>query len=151
MLFQCCFWLIWRRDLIQLQINVKTTLCISILEFTTSNNIKSTLCISTLMWATLDNVETTLSFSTSSFTTLVNVKTTFWKWSFLKKTHKKSHFKVNTLNSKLLMLFHNLLHFTPNFKKNMLKNTCKTAKTRIMKNTALQDLNRFTLQYTIGF
>ena len=54
---------------------------------------------------------------------------------------------MNTLSSKFLLLFHNLLHFTPNFKKNMLKNTCKDAKLTTMKNTALEelDLNRFTL------
>ena len=57
------------------------------------------------------------------------------------------HGKLSTLNSKLLLLFHNLLHFTLNFKKNMLKNTCKAAKIMIIKNTTLQelDLRRFTL------
>ena len=51
--FQRCFnvdfWLIRRRDLGQRQINVETTLCISTLEFTTSNNVESMLCISTLI------------------------------------------------------------------------------------------------------
>ena len=63
------------------------------------------------------------------------------------KENKKNNFKLNTLNSKFLLLLHNLLHFTPNFKKNMLNNTCRAAKIRIIKNTALQelDLNRFTL------
>ena len=74
--FNVVFWLIVRRDVGQRQINVETTLCISTLEFTTSNNVESTLRISTLMSTTLDNVEATLSFSTSSFTTLVNVETT---------------------------------------------------------------------------
>ena len=65
----------------------------------------------------------------------------------ISKRNKKNNFKLNTLNSKILQLFHDLLHFTPNFKKNMLKNTSKAAKIRIMKNTTLQelDLNRFTL------
>ena len=65
----------------------------------------------------------------------------------ISKKNKKNHFKLKTLNSKLLLLFHKLLHFAPNFKKNMVKNTYKAAKIRIMKNTALQelDLNRFIL------
>ena len=46
--FNFVFWLIRRRDVGQRQINVQTTLCISISELTTSNNVKSTLCISTL-------------------------------------------------------------------------------------------------------
>ena len=47
--FNVVFWLIQRRDVGQRQINVETTLCISTLEFTTSNNVESTLCISTLI------------------------------------------------------------------------------------------------------
>ena len=84
--FKVVFWLIWRHDVGQHQINVEATLFPSTLEFTTLNNVESTLCISTLIWTTLDNAETTLSFSTSSFITLVNVETTLWKWPFLKKT-----------------------------------------------------------------
>ena len=38
------------------QINVETTLCVSVLEFTRLNNVQSMVCISTLM-CTLDNVE----------------------------------------------------------------------------------------------
>ena len=72
----------------QRQINVKTTLCISTLEFTTSNNVESTLCISTLIWTMLDNVETTFSVSMSNFTMLGNVETTFSKWPFPKRTKK---------------------------------------------------------------
>ena len=68
------------------------------------------------------------------------------KWPFLQGT-KKNRFKLNTLNSKCLLLFYNFAHFTPIFKKNILNNTCKAAKRKIMKNSALQelDLNRFTL------
>ena len=51
--FQRClnivFCLMRRRDVGQRQINVETTLCISTLEFTTSNNVESTLCISTMI------------------------------------------------------------------------------------------------------
>ena len=85
------FSLVWRHNMDQHQINVETTLSISMLEFTTSSNVKSTLCISTLMWATLDNVETvktTLSFLTSNFATLVNVETTLRKWTFPKRAKK---------------------------------------------------------------
>ena len=85
------FSLVWRHNMDQHQINVETTLSISMLEFTISSNVKSTLCISTLMWATLDNVEavkTTLSFLTSNFATLVNVKTTLRKWTFPKRAKK---------------------------------------------------------------
>ena len=68
--FQRCFIVVFRlirrRDVEQRRVNVETTLCISTLEFTTSNNVKSTLCISTLIWTKSDNVETTLPFSTSS-------------------------------------------------------------------------------------
>ena len=75
--------------------NVKSTLCMPTLEFTTSNNVKSTLCISTLIWTTLDNVQITWSFLTSSFTTLGNVETTLWKWPFPKRTKKKSFQSFN--------------------------------------------------------
>ena len=106
--FNVVFWLIWRRDVEQRQINAETTLCISTLEFTTSNNVESTLRISTLMWTTLDNVEATLSFSTSSFTTLVNVETMLWKWPFPKRT-KKNHFKlihwIQSFNCYFIILF----------------------------------------------
>ena len=78
--FNVIFWLMRRRDVGQRQINVETILCISTLDFTTSNNVESMLCISTLIKTTLDKVETTLSFST-----LVNVETTLWKWPFLKR------------------------------------------------------------------
>ena len=68
--FQRCFIVVFRlirrRDVEQCRVNVETTLCISILEFTTPNNVESTLCISTLIWTKSDNVETTLPFSTSS-------------------------------------------------------------------------------------
>ena len=82
---QRCFSLIWRREVAQRQINVETTLCTSMLKFTTFNNVETTLCISMLNWTTLDNVETTLSFSTSIFTTLGNVETTLRIWPFGKK------------------------------------------------------------------
>ena len=51
----------------------------------------------------------------------------------------KDYLKLNTLNSKFELLFHNLLRFTLQFNRSWLKNTCK--------NTALQKLylNRFTL------
>ena len=60
----------------------------------------------------------------------------------------KKYFKMNALNSKFLLLFHNLLHFTPHVMKSTLKNTCKAAKIRIVKDTAFQelDLNCFTLE-----
>ena len=74
--------------------------CISTLEFTTSNNVESTLWISSLTWKTLDNVETTLSFSTSSFSTLVNLETTLWKWPFLKK--QKILFQIECMELKFL-------------------------------------------------
>ena len=97
--FNVVFWLIQRHDVGQHQINVETTLCISTLEFTTSNNVESKLCISTLIWTTLENVETTLSFSTSSFTTLVNVETTLWKWPFLKRTKKIVSNRIHGIQS----------------------------------------------------
>ena len=58
--FNVVFCLIWRRGVIQFQIKVETTLCISTLEFTTPNNVESTLCISTSRFTTLVTVETTL-------------------------------------------------------------------------------------------
>ena len=54
------FCLIWRRDVIQFQIKIETTLCISTLEFATPNNVESTLCISTSSFTTPVTVETTL-------------------------------------------------------------------------------------------
>ena len=99
--FNVIFWLIWRHDVGQGQINVETTLCISSFQFAMPNNVESTLRISTLMWTTLNNVETTLSFSTSSFIKLINVETTLWKWPFQKKKKKKS-FQTSTLNTKFL-------------------------------------------------
>ena len=93
--FNVVFRLIWRRDVVQHQINVETMLCTSTLTFTTFNNVetcvKTTLYISTLNWTTLDNVKTTLSFSTSIFTTLSKVETTLQVWPFGKKI--KSWFK----------------------------------------------------------
>ena len=83
--FNIVFGLIWRRDVTQRQINVKTTLCTSTFKFTAFSNLETGLCISTLNWTTLDNVETTLSFSTSIFTTLGNVETTLRIWPFEKK------------------------------------------------------------------
>ena len=88
---------------VQPQINVETTLCISTLEFTTLNNVESTLRISTLMCATLDNVETRLSFSTSSFTTFVNVETTLWNWPFLNGTKRKS-FQIDYTEFKVFLV-----------------------------------------------
>ena len=76
--FNLLFWWIQRCDMGQRKINVETTLCISTLEFITSNNVELTLCISTLIWALL--------FSKLIWTTLVNVETTLWKWPFLKRT-----------------------------------------------------------------
>ena len=92
--FNVIFWLIWRHDVGQGQINFETTLCISSFQFAMPNNVESTLRISTLMWTTLNNVETTLTFSTSSFIKLINVETTLWKWPFPKKKQKKNHFKL---------------------------------------------------------
>ena len=86
--FNVVFWLMWRRDVGQRQINVETTSCISTLKCATSNNVESSLCISTLTWTALENVGTTLLFSTSSFTTLANVETMLWKWPLLKRTKK---------------------------------------------------------------
>ena len=88
---------------VQPQINVETTLCISTLEFTTLSNVESTLRISTLMCGTLDNVETRLSFSTSSFTTLVNVETTLWNWPFLNGTKRKS-FQIDYTEFKVFLV-----------------------------------------------
>ena len=82
---QRCFRLIWHRDIAQRQINVETTLCTSMLKFTTFSDVETSLYISTLNWTTLGNVETTLSFSKSIFTTLGNVETALWIWPFGKK------------------------------------------------------------------
>ena len=101
-LIQRCILVVQHRDVRQCEINVETTLCISTLEFTTSNKVESTLCISTLIWTTPDNVEITFSFSTLSFTMLVNVKTTLWKWPFLKRTTKKRLFQTEYTEFKLL-------------------------------------------------
>ena len=49
--FNVAFWLMRRIDVGQRQIDIEATLCISTLEFTTSNNVEST-----LTWTTLDNV-----------------------------------------------------------------------------------------------
>ena len=43
--FNVVFRLIWRRDVAQRQINVKTTFSTSTLKFTTSKNVESTLSI----------------------------------------------------------------------------------------------------------
>ena len=88
--FNVVFRLIWRLDVAQRQINVETTLCMSMFKCTTFNNVETTLCISTLNWTTLDNVETTLSFLISIFTTMSNVETTLRVWTFEKK---RSRFK----------------------------------------------------------
>ena len=98
--FNIVFWLIRRCDVGQGQINVETTLCISTLEFTTSNNVESMLySTSTLIYTTLDNVETTLSFSTLIWTTLVNVETTLWKWPFLKRTKQIISNRIHRIRS----------------------------------------------------
>ena len=97
--FNVVFWLMRRRDVGQRQVYVETTLCISTLEFTTSNNVESMLCISTLIWTTLDNIETTLSFSTLIWTTLVNVETTLWKWPFLKRTRQIISKRIHGIRS----------------------------------------------------
>ena len=72
--FNVVFWLIRYREVGQRQFNFETTLCISTLEFTTSNNVESPLWILTLIWTTLGNIRTTFSFSAWSFTALVNVE-----------------------------------------------------------------------------
>ena len=86
---RCCSWfrcfyvvfrLIWHRNIRQPQINVETRLCMSTLEFTTSNIVESTLFISNLIWTTLDNVKITLLFSASSFTTLWIFLCMVWPW-----------------------------------------------------------------------
>ena len=98
--FNIVFWLIRRCDVGQGQINVETTLCISTLEFTTSNNVESMLySTSKLIYTTLDNVETTLSFSTLIWTTLVNVETTLWKWPFLKRTKQIISNRIHGIRS----------------------------------------------------
>ena len=73
-LFYTGFRLIWLRDAWLCQINVKTTLCMSTLEFKTLKNIKPTFSITNFLWTMLNNVETTLLFSTSSFTKLETSK-----------------------------------------------------------------------------
>ena len=91
--FNIVFGLIWRRDVTQRQINVKTTLCTSTFKFTAFSNVETGLCISTLNWTTLDNVETTLSFSTSIFTTLRI-------WPFEKKNKARFKNKIIFLSFK---------------------------------------------------
>ena len=97
--FNVVFWLIRCRDVGQRKTNVEIALCISTLEFTTSNNVESMLCISTLIWTTLDNIETTLSFSTLIWTTLVNVETTLWKWPFLKRAKQIISNRIHEIRS----------------------------------------------------
>ena len=125
--FNVAFWLIWRRD--TTGDNVKSPLK---QHYVFQSNVKTTLFISTLMWTTLNNVETTLSFSTSSFTTLFNVETTLWRWPFPKKNKKIisnwTHW-IQSFNC-CFIIFFTLL---PIFKRDMLKNTCKATKIKIMR------------------
>ena len=90
--FQCCFdvgfRLIWRRDVVQRNINVETTLRTSTLDSTTLDNVKSTLSISTLIWRTLGNVETTLPFAMLICTTLSHLETALWMWPLKKWKNK---------------------------------------------------------------
>ena len=87
--FQCCLnvavRVICHRDVGQCQINVQTTLYMSMLKFKPLNNIKSTLSIWKLILTTLDKVETMLLLSMSSFIVLINVEAKLWIWSFFKK------------------------------------------------------------------
>ena len=109
--FNVVFRLIWRRDVVQRQINVETTLCTSDLKVITFNNVETTLCILKLNWTTLDNVGTTLSFSTSIFTTLRKAKTTLQIWQLEKKLSLDSQRKSyswasrNMLDSKSSSFF----------------------------------------------
>ena len=91
--------LIWRRDVGQCQINVETTLCISMLKFTTLNNVELMLSTSMLILTTLDNVKTILLLSTSSFPTLINFETTLWIWPFSKSWKwQKNIFELQNKN-----------------------------------------------------
>ena len=135
--------LVWRRDVGKRQTNIGSLFFTSTLNVTTLNNVESTLSILVLILTTFDNVETTLSFLTSRFTTLTNFETTLWIWPYAKKMKNKlrvrsnkiflgsnkNHLKLNMLNSKVRLLFHNLVHFIPHFKTIMEKNICKAGKT----------------------
>ena len=114
--FNVVFWLMRRRDVGQHQINVETTLCISTLEFSTSNNVESVLCISTLIW-----------------TTLVNVETMLWKWPFLKKTKQIRSFNYS------FTAFFNLLPMLIEYVEEYLQ--CRENFLNFKKDTALLELN----------
>ena len=73
---------IWLRAVGQYRINVKRTLCMYSLKFTTLNNVELTLSISTLILKTLGNAKTMLLFWTSSFTMVINVETALCVWPF---------------------------------------------------------------------
>ena len=108
--FNVFFRLIWRCDVTQRQIKVKTKLGTSTLKFTTLNNVETTLYFSTLNWTTLENVETTLSFSRSIFTAFGNVGTTLRIWPFEKKIKPRFKNKI---------IFLSLIIFLPHFKRNL--------------------------------
>ena len=123
--FNVVFRLIWRRNVVQHQINVETTLCTSRFGFTTLSNVEPTLAISTLIWTTLGNVEATLSFSMSIYITLSHIETTLRIWP-LKKWKNKLwgkniiillSFDRNHLN--WIRWTQNPLHFVPHFKEYM--------------------------------
>ena len=139
--FNVVFWLMRRRDVGQYQITVETTLCISTLEFTTSNNVESMLCISTLIWTTLDNLETTLSFSALIWTTLANVETTLWKWPFLKRKRQiisKRIYGVRSFNYFFVCFFTLLPMLVESIEEYLLG---RENSLNVMKDTALLELN----------
>ena len=107
--FQPCFnvivRLIYRRSVGQREINIETTLFMSMLEFTTLNNVESTLFISTLIWTTLGNVETTLPLSTLIYKMLSHVETTLWIWPLKKMENKlRAKYIIITLSFKKKMI-----------------------------------------------
>ena len=99
--FQCCFnvvfWLMRRRDVGLRQVYVETTLCISTLEFATSNNVESILCISTLIWIR-QHWNNVVIFNVD-MNNVGKRRNNFLKMAISKKS-KTSHFKKNTRNSK---------------------------------------------------
>ena len=134
-----------RRDVGQRQITIETTLCISTMEFTTSNNVESMLCISTLIWTTLENVETTLSSSTLIWTALVNVETTLWKWPFLKWTKQIISNWIHGIRSfnYYFILFFTLFPMLIEYVEEYLQD-CESS-LNIMKDTAMLELNLISL------
>ena len=131
-----------QRDVGQRQIDVETTLCISMLDITTPNNVESMLCISTLIWTKLDN-----TCSTLIWTTLVNVETTLWKWPFPKRTRQIISKRIHGIRSFNydFIIFFTLLPMLVEFVEEYLQDNKSSL--NIMKGSALLELklNRFTL------